>query len=903
VKLFEQWSSESSGVESGRTTDGVMELFPHPDAWGFVRTDLASEESPASVFLDYQLAMSQGDYGRVSEIIASLKPTDSEPPSLLKMIFRPSSVSHYGGRQQANQYFWTLKLAAFHSADPDLSKSALEELLVFFGNRPDGYFRVWGMEFPDLAETLGEARSEELLTPIFSRPDPSLDVSQFVESDRGRILRILINANVVDVESFEDFIRPGTTHFDEAVQYLTASVPGFPSTEVRREWIGLYLRGGNIDAARAQIEAVKEESNSEFAPLLIELSSNVGYRYSAADLYRTIEPYLQDLSPQIRLELQARLMPLDPENDPIIAQLNEQIAAMSSPSSELLLSRIFRLFELGLVEEGIEYLDLYLAENRSFALPGDSDKGEQMARLVRLARAMQILDEPEICERLIALMLEKNDEISIDDGYYEKQRFIEFLFSAEEYELALGETVELLRDSVQQRKSSGYYSWYSRTPMSVLVTIYQQAGRSEDALYLLNRSPFWSAENLADLNHSTFGGIAFPVVVAQVLVATGNEAEGTEILRGYILEEGWSDDLAYETLVALEGVETLPFLEKLAEIDPFEERPLIWQSVIYLEEGELEMAEAAARAAIAVDPSDGEMGSRDRLRAYAVLAKVLEARGETEESEIMARVVAAVDLSEEADALRLAGMTLPALEMYEDSLRIFADAYCVQFRTGVELRAAGRIEEAEVHLRKAYGLMPLQFGRIESHCFGCEGAFRGEWEQNLALEVFTGMLQEEQGNPVLFYLMGYLEDSRGNDEAALENYAKAVELDPLYVNAWSKILQILGTRPFDTDIELRKAAIQAGIDLSPSRLTGVAREIPLEWFPVYWDSLEAGLAMMEWAEPIDFPLGTAAIPFDWGQQDYIRSDDSDDTQTESVGRIYWESTDLVDAIRSSVRGY
>ena len=61
--------------------------------------------------------------------------------------------------------------------------------------------------------------------------------------------------------------------------------------------------------------------------------------------------------------------------------------------------------------------------------------------------------------------------------------------------------------------------------------------------------------------------------------------------------------------------------------------------------------------------------------------------------------------------------------------------------------------------------------------------------------------------------------------------------------------------------------------------------------------------MMEWAEPIDFPLGTAAIPFDWGQQDYIRSDDSDDTQTESVGRIYWESTDLVDAIRSSVRGY
>ena len=70
--------------------------------------------------------------------------------------------------------------------------------------------------------------------------------------------------------------------------------------------------------------------------------------------------------------------------------------------------------------------------------------------------------------------------------------------------------------------------------------------------------------------------------------------------------------------------------------------------------------------------------------------------------------------------------------MWRKALEQFADAYCIQSRLAIRLMEAGRREEAFEHYRRAYELMPSSFGRVESHCFGCESVFQGAAQQTLA---------------------------------------------------------------------------------------------------------------------------------------------------------------------------
>ena len=90
----------------------------------------------------------------------------------------------------------------------------------------------------------------------------------------------------------------------------------------------------------------------------------------------------------------------------------------------------------------------------------------------------------------------------------------------------------------------------------------------------------------------------------------------------------------------------LPFLETLFKRDPFEERPLIWKAYVLQHAGRLEEAEEAARAAIAIDPSDGEMKHGRRMRVYAVLADIREARGDKEQARFFRGVIQAIRMSE-----------------------------------------------------------------------------------------------------------------------------------------------------------------------------------------------------------------------------------------------------------------
>jgi tetratricopeptide (TPR) repeat protein len=183
-------------------------------------------------------------------------------------------------------------------------------------------------------------------------------------------------------------------------------------------------------------------------------------------------------------------------------------------------------------------------------------------------------------------------------------------------------------------------------------------------------------------------------------------------------------------------------------------------------------------------------------------------------------------MAERADRLYEAGLLSRAIDLYEESLTHFADAYCIQSRLAIYLAESGRMEEAAEHYQKAFELMLSSFGRVESHCFGCEGAFSRPLAQGIAERVFMKLAEQQAGNPQVHYLLAYLRNSQQRYGEALPALLRAVELDPAYLNAWSKLSDLaerglgekdLGQRATLKIIELDPLARHHHGDLSQVR--------------------------------------------------------------------------------------
>lgn len=349
---------------------------------------------------------------------------------------------------------------------------------------------------------------------------------------------------------------------------------------------------------------------------------------------------------------------------------------------------------------------------------------------------------------------------------------------------------EDLRDSVV-RGDDGYpYGDGIVSHLGNLARVYHAAGRSADVVKLLDRGPWWGMGDLIalDENLTSFGWYReddpILLVAARALHETGNDAAARRIAE-YILLQNMAFDPAYELLVRIDGIRTIPLFKRLAERNRFEERPLIWIAEALLGADRIEAAEASVRRAIAIDPSDGESGPDLRMQAYATLAKIERKKGNDKDADFLENVVRAIRVAEDADALFQTGLTRRALARYNESIEFFADAYCVRARLAVQLADEGRVVEAAEHYRKAYELMPSSFGRMETHCFGCESIFEGSHGQTIAEEIFERMVADDPENPRLHYLLGYLRDRQGRKREAFASFQSAVELDPDYYNAWS----------------------------------------------------------------------------------------------------------------------
>lgn len=315
--------------------------------------------------------------------------------------------------------------------------------------------------------------------------------------------------------------------------------------------------------------------------------------------------------------------------------------------------------------------------------------------------------------------------------------------------------------------------------------------RWPEAQTFLQENPNWGVRDLSELLNSETAVADRPVglYAARLMNALGDKASARRILEAQLVRTPGVDPL-YEEYLGLVGADALSLLDRLDAADRYQERPLIWKAYLQLVVGELDQAAATLQRAIEIDPSDGEEGQGDRMRVYALMSEVMSAKNDETKAKFFRDVVKAIRTSEQADRWFQVGAYQRAISLYREGLNFFQDAYCIQSRLAIRLAAEGRTAEALEHYRRAYELMPGSFGRVESHCFGCEHAFAGEKPQGIAEEVFTRLLREQPAKPQVYYLVGYLRQEQKRFQEAAGHYRKATELDPLYLNAWKKLGEV-----------------------------------------------------------------------------------------------------------------
>ncbi|MGV3662752.1 MAG: tetratricopeptide repeat protein [Prosthecobacter sp.] len=439
------------------------------------------------------------------------------------------------------------------------------------------------------------------------------------------------------------------------------------------------------------------------------------------------------------------------------------------------------------------------------------DGSSEYARLcVRLAKVGSLLNRPEVVTEAInaaTAMVEALPKDSLHEGIILPEvigLLLDHDRGPKAEQLLAAALVHL---TAEDKKKEAFQGRRLDQPLDLLSLVYSRAGRHKDVVEVFERMPYWSGKDLAALETNYARDTPLLVIAAGALAENGRQDEARRIIRR-AAQHFPSEDAMYTLLLSLEaGQPLLDLLDELANRDRFEERPLIWKARVLLDTGKVDEAERVIKAAIAIDPSDGEQGKGDRMRAYAILAEVLEKKGDAGTAKIMRGAVSAIRKSEEADDWWEAGLLSEAVRRYEAALLDFADAYCIQSRLALRYSEMGDFDKAEKHYLRAFELMPDSFGRVESHCFGCEGAFRGPRAQGAAEKVFTKLASLPPVKPQVHYLVGYLRQSQGRPAEAAEAYRQAVKADPDYLNAWKNLAGLAESAPL-THEESEAATLQ-----------------------------------------------------------------------------------------------
>ena len=318
-----------------------------------------------------------------------------------------------------------------------------------------------------------------------------------------------------------------------------------------------------------------------------------------------------------------------------------------------------------------------------------------------------------------------------------------------------------------------------------ILPLYGKAGRHQDIVDIVEGDPHFFATNALQLIEKSS---SITELYAEALAKVGRGAEAAVLAREMTLRWHLNQscgDWPFRILAdELEPGPFIGFMDALYAADRFEERPLIWKAEVLRRAGRLEEAEAVARKAVEVDPTDGETRAGDRIRSYAVLADILDARGSAKEAAFLRGAVKAVRLAEEGDVLQECGLVRRSLAKYAEAEKYFSAAYCVQWRKAERLRELGLVEEANRHYEETFRQLPSQFGFVASLCFGCAGVFDSPGTVPIAERILTEAAAGETPAPAACFLLGKLREEQKRYGEAFEAYARATALAPDYLDAY-----------------------------------------------------------------------------------------------------------------------
>ncbi len=356
----------------------------------------------------------------------------------------------------------------------------------------------------------------------------------------------------------------------------------------------------------------------------------------------------------------------------------------------------------------------------------------------------------------------------------------------------------MAEDAAKKRKGENVWrsSSYGGDPATALLRAYADAGRPDEALALAAGWPYWKSGTLAASDARCANRDSLAATVSRALFAAGGEtnAAAAAALARAAAGDGTSRDWPYEIL--LETTDPAAFratLDGFVRLDPYEERPWQWKAESLRREGDLAGAEAAARRALEIDPTDGEAPAGDRIRSYSILASVLEAKGgeaDLSEAATLRRVVAAVRAAEKGDELTDLGFLAGAIARYDEAAALFSDAYCVQWRLAERLRKAGRADEAAAHYEETFRHMPAQFGQVASLCFGCEGVFSSKESAGAAERILPALAAAPGAGASVHYLLGMLREHQKKYDEAWAAWSRALEVDPGHFDALKELLSL-----------------------------------------------------------------------------------------------------------------
>jgi tetratricopeptide (TPR) repeat protein len=794
LELVQEWTEsepdQDANPYSGNDTFArVIDVIPSSTAWSFIQQNAAQTSTPDATndpLIQLLAATLNNDEPARWAAFKELAETPKQAPTAsgLGALLRQALFQDGGSYQMENTVAQLARALVAISSDPAEILAALNHQLAAATRGSSRYTNQF--EIPDLVTIVGEEKATDFLKNALTK-NVQLSVRGVRTKHLAQTLalaeinqlavpqwQMVDGTENVDVALFTALAQKFTPDENDRHQYLDAS----------RYFLFSLLAQGRLEEAKT---FVQEVSPPEDQARLFRGVSTLGTTTQGPAIFEFLRAFLSE-NPDLPLWDEFITLAAEQRQTAVALELAKSSLKRKDLSPKLRLDVMSQVSKAALANDDVaagiaslrEQIALLNADKKADAQEV-LNRGEKMASVGLLLNESTWVDEG--LKVALTAQAAKSDTYGISS-------LIQLLMEAKRPAEAQAVGIANIEARVREAASNAYVDTDFADELTQLAGIYDELNQSANVLELLRDAPWWGKADLSEVISLTdYRNIPLGFMAARALLATGEREKGLAVLK-LTIQQRSNHDASYALLVETEGEKALPFLEAQFAADRFEERPLIWKAYLQLKDQQLEAAEKTIRQAISIDPSDGEMGVNDRMRAYAVLADILEARGQTDDAALFRGAVKAVRLAEEADRYEDAGLLTQAVKRYEESLNYFADAYCIQSRLAIQLMALGEVEKAESHYLRAFELMPDSFGRMESHCFGCERAFNGQQAETLAERTFTKMLEKNPTKPQLHYLMGYLRMEQRRYADALPFFQKATELDPDYLNAWLKILNL-----------------------------------------------------------------------------------------------------------------